>query len=395
MPKARDVNSNPATPFPAMSRAFVDQDDIDAVVEALRGARLSDGPCVRVFEEALRKQSGASQAIATSSGSAARHALYHALGVGVGRCVLTSASAPASTALSAQISGGEVEFIDIDAHTANINVTQLERRLAEGPIPHVVTLVHSGGLPCDMEWILALRKRYDFELVEDGAYAFGARYRVEGRWYRIGEHPDVRAAILSFNSEQQITTGEGGAILTSDTALAEKLRRLRSHGMDSSLDVHAIEEPGGPSELGFNYRMSELQAALGTSQLKKLPEFIAARREIAMRYMDELVDFEFLNAGGLDREHAYGRFVIRTHGSEREALLYFLRERGVWTEPVDFALPQAPWFRARTGGSSFPVAEAHALRALALPICPALSESEQARVIHGLCEWRALARRAG
>ena len=373
----------------------MDQDDVDAVVEALRGGRLSDGPCVRRFEEALRKHSGASQAVATSSGSAARHALLHALGVGPGRTVLTVANAPVSTALAAQLAGGEVEFCDIDPHTANLDMARLERRLAEGPTPHVVAVVHSSGLPCDMEWLFSLRQRHDFELVEDGAYAIGARYRVGSRWYRIGEHPEVSAAILSFHCDQNITTGEGGAVLTSDTELAERLRTLRSNGMDPCADpvLDSPRDEWGPRELGFNYRMSELQAALGESQLKKLPEFTAARREIAMRYMAEVRDFEFLHPGGPDREHAYGRFVIRTRHEERDALCHFLREHGVHAAPVDHALPRAQWFRERGGLRAFPVAEDHASRAVALPIYPALSEDEQSQVIQALGEWRSRARR--
>jgi len=373
----------------------VDQDDVDAVVEALRAGRLSDGPCVRRFEEALRKHSGASQAVATSSGSAARHALCHALGVGPGRTVLTVANAPVSTALAAHICGGEVEFCDIDGHTANLDMARLERRLAEGPVPHVVAVVHSSGLPCDMEWLFALRQRYDFELVEDGAYAVGARYRVGDRWYRIGEHPGVSAAVLSFHCDQNITTGEGGAVLTSDTDLAERLRSLRSNGMDPGEDpyIDAPEGGWGPRELGFNYRMSELHAALGESQLKKLPEFTAARREIAMRYMAEVRDFEFLHPGGPDREHAYGRFVIRAKAEERDALCHFLREHGVHSEAVDHALPRARWFRERGGLQAFPVAEGHGARAIALPIYPALSDDEQAQVIQALREWRGRARR--
>lgn len=381
----------------AASRAFVDQDDIDAVVEVLRGERLSDGPGVRRFEKGLCKESGASHAVAVSSGSAARHALYHALGVGVGRTVMMAANAPAAAALSAQVCGGEVEFVDIDARTANLDTARLEERLSRGSVPHVVTAVHCGGLPCDMEWLLALRSRHDFELIEDGAFAFGARYRVDGLWYRVGEHPGVRATVLSFHPDQHITTGEGGAILTSDGALAERLCRLRSHGIDPEVAEDFAsrgDTPGGPCELGFNYRMSELQAALGVSQLKKLPEFLSARREIAMRYMAELRDFEFLQPGVSDLEHAYGRFCVRAHADERGALLRFLCERGVHTGEPAHSLPLSPWFQSRGDGCEFPNAKAHAERSIALPIYPALSEAEQARVIRALADWRARKRRA-
>lgn len=376
------VSPAPRSEVLETARAFVDQDDVDAVVAALRAGRLFGGDALQRFERRLVQVTGAPHAVAMSSGGAARHALYHALGVGPGRSVLAPAVAPPSAALAAQACGGPVEFVDVDAHTANLDAGRLEERLAGGSPPHVVSAVHFGGLPCDMEWLLALRRRHDFHLVEDATHALGARYRIGDQWYRVGEHPEVKAAVLSFHPDQTITTAAGGAVVTHDAELFERLRRLRAEGVDPAERDHPA-----PVELGFDYGLSELHAALGASQLEKLPDFLAARREIAMRYMAELRDYELLHPGGPDREHAFGLFCVRTAGEDRDRLLSFLRERGVRARAHP-ALPRLAWFRARGGSCHAPHAEAHAGRSLCLPIYPALSDGEQQHVIQALLDWR-------
>jgi dTDP-4-amino-4,6-dideoxygalactose transaminase len=269
----------------------------------------------------------------------------------------------------------------------------------------VVTAVHFAGLPCDMEWLLALKRRHDFLLVEDAAHALGARYKVEGQWYRVGEHPDVDATILSFHPVKHVTTGEGGAVLVHDAERAARLRRLRSHGMDPDSALLPFSgEPDGPAqkppwfnpmlELGFNYRLSDIQAALGTSQLKKLPDFLEARREIALRYLAELRDYVLPVGIGerADREHAWHLFVIHCEPGERDELMLYLRQEGIHTQVHYYPVPLQPWFRGRASsqGSAgiFPRAIAHARTALSLPIFPSLSEEDQARVITALGEWK-------
>ena len=376
-------------------RQYVDQDDVDAVVEVLLGERLTQGPAVERFEDALRATTGASHAVAVANGTCALQLAYLALGVGPGRTVLTSANTFLATATAAQLCGGETEFVDIDPHTANLDARELEERLKSGPKPHVVTAVHFAGLPCDMEWLIALKRRHDFHLVEDAAHALGARYRVEGKWYRVGEHPEIDATILSFHPVKHVTTGEGGAVLTSHPALAARVRRLRSHGVDPSAEHEPFGEDGPKPgwfapmvELGFNYRLSDVQAALGWSQLKKLPDFLEARREIAMRYVAELRDCELLHPGGPDREHAWHLFVVRTEADARDALIASLSQRGIQTQVHYYPVPLQPWFRGRGRARRFPRAEAHARRSLSLPIFPALSEEEQGRVIEALLAWK-------
>ena len=400
----RAPSSRPHEPL-GYGRQYVDQDDVDAVAEVLLGAPLTQGPAVARFEAGLVQATGAPHAVAVANGTCALHLAYHALGVGPGRGVLTSANTFLATATAAQMCGAPVEFLDIDARTGNLDPRALEERLAHGPTPHVVTAVHFAGLPCDMEWLIALKRRHDFLLVEDAAHALGARYRVDGKWYRVGEHPDIDATILSFHPVKHVTTGEGGAVLTHDGARAARLARLRSHGTDPESSLRPFDAGQGGAkpawfnplvELGFNYRLSDVQAALGASQLKKLTDFLAARREVALRYMAELRGFALPHPGGLDeraeREHAWHLFVIRAAPEERDELLLFLRQRGIHAQVHYYPVPLQPWFRERAGASAsaraFPNAVAHARSALSLPIFPSLSDEDQGRVIAALSEWQ-------
>jgi dTDP-4-amino-4,6-dideoxygalactose transaminase len=319
--------------------------------------------------------------------------------------VLTSANVPLAVASAAQLCGGGVEFLDVDAHTGNLDVRRLEERLEHGPPPYVVTASHFAGLPCDMEWLLALKRRHDFLLVEEASHALGARYRVDGRWYHVGEHPEIDATVLAFGTAEHLTTGEGGALLVHDAALAARLRRVRAGGTDPETGLQPFD--GAPAhekhrpawfqpmtELGFHCRMSDMQAALGASQLKKLPDFLAARREIALRYLAELRVFGLPHPGGLgesaDREHAWSLFVIRGAPDERDELLAFLRQRGVQAEVHHYPLPLEPWFRSRARENPCPNAIAHARSALSLPLYPSLSDEDQGRVIAALAEWSRL-----
>jgi dTDP-4-amino-4,6-dideoxygalactose transaminase len=380
------------------ARAYVDQDDVDAVSLVLRRGALSSGQALARFEAGLAQASGAPHAVAVTSATAALQLAYHALGLGAGRDLWTSANAGLGTASAAQLCGARVEFLDIDLGTGNLDVRELEHELEHRPAPHALAAVHFAGLPCDMEWLIALKRRHDFLLIEDATQALGARYRVDGRWYRAGEHPEVDATLLSFHAGAHVTTGEGGAVLTHDAARAARLRRLRAQGTDPDADVTPFDEAQRPSwfqpmvELGFQCTLSELQAALGSSQLEKLPEFQGARREIALRYLAELRGLVLPHPGGLgenaDKEHAWGRFVVRTAPEERDALLAFLRQRGIQAEVHHYPLPLEPWFRGRTRARPFPNACAHARSALSLPIYPALSDGDQGRVIAALSEWQ-------
>ena len=364
---------------------FLDQDDIDAVVEVLRGEFLTQGIAVERFEERLAETTGTTHALAVSSGTTALQLAYLGLDVGPGTRVVTSANTFLATATAAVHCGADVDFLDIDPRTANLDLVELEAVLAGPDPPEVVTVVHFAGLPCPMQEVLELKRRYGFLLVEDAAHALGARYAADGRVWRVGEHPDVDATCLSFHPVKHITTGEGGAVLTHDDELARRVVRLREHGIDRRL-----ARPGyAPMvELGLNARLSDIQAALGWSQLAKLPDFLAARREIAARYLAELRDFELPDPGGKRAEHAWHLFCVRVDPSERDALLAALRSVGIRAQVHYHPVPLQPWFRSRHRGGRWPEAERHAARTLSLPIYPSLSDADQGRVIRLLNAWR-------
>ena len=366
-------------------RQCVDQDDVDAVVEVLRSDRLTQGDAVQRFEESLARATGAASALATSNGTVALQLAYMALDVGPGTHVLTTANTFLATATAAIQCGADVSFVDIDADSGNLDIDELEARLGGSDPPDVVTVVHFAGLPCDMQRLLDLKRRFGFTLIEDAAHALGAKYVVDGRRWQVGEHPEVDATTLSFHPVKHITTGEGGAVLTNDPRIARAVERLREHGVD--------RDGAGPSyapmvALGLNGRMSDINAALGWSQLLKLPDFLAARREIASRYAAELRDFELPNPGSNDREHAWHLFVARTRDGERDQMRAMLSEHGIQTQLHYHPVPLQPWFRARSRHRSYPRAEAHGRCAVSLPMYPALAADDQTFVIEVLNEWR-------
>ena len=278
-----------------------------------------------------------------------------------------------------------MEFLDIESNSGNLDLDLLEARCDQPKAPQVVTVVHFAGLPCDMQRLIELKRRFGFKLVEDAAHALGARYRVDGRWWGIGEHPEVDASTLSFHPVKHITTGEGGAVLCADAKRAQRLRLLRSHGMDQQ----AVFDMNAPMvELGLNARLSDLNAALGLSQLNKLSGFLSDRRELALAYRGQLGEFELLDAGDSEREHAWHLFVLRVPQAERGELVHSLRQEGLGCQLHYYPVPLQPWFKAQGVRGNWPVAVRHAQTSLSIPIYPALQDQDQERVIYALQRWR-------
>ena len=273
-------------------RQDVDEADVRAVVEVLRSDFLTQGPVVPRFEAAMTTYCGAGHAVATNSATSALHVACLALGVGLGDRVWTSAVTFLASANCARYCGADVDFIDIDPQTCNMSVDDLARRLEQaeqaGKLPKVVIPVHLGGQSCDMAAIHALSQRYGFHIVEDASHAVGGRYRDES----VGSCRYSDVVVFSFHPVKIITTAEGGMALTNHAALARRMRLFASHGM--TRDVGEMTKASdGPwyyqqIELGYNYRLTELQAALGLSQMQRLDEFVALRHAIARRY-DELL----------------------------------------------------------------------------------------------------------
>ena len=374
-------------------RQFIDEEDIDAVVDVLRSDFLTQGPQLELFEGGLRETTGAPHVISVANGTAALHIAYAAFGLGDCDTIVTTANTFLGTASAGLLCGAHAEFVDIDLATANISLDALQERLDDGPAPTAVTIVHFAGLPVDMARVFEMKRRHGFLLFEDAAHALGARYEVEGRMWNVGEHPEIDATCLSFHPVKHVTTGEGGAVLTANTEAAQRMRRLRTHGVDDSSDEVPLGWRGPKpawfkpmTELGFNYRMSELHAALGVSQLPKLRAFLTRRREIAAIYRDRLEGFVLPNPGGSRFEHAWHLFVVRVNRG-RDELMAHLAENGIFTQLHYYPVPLQPYFRHRFGVQHYPAAEEHARTAISLPIHTGLEMSEQLEVVDALNAW--------
>ena len=276
-------------------RQDISEADIQAVVAVLRSDWLTQGPAVPAFETTVADYCGAKHAVAVNSGTSALHLACLALGVGPGDRVWTSAITFVASANCALYCGARAEFVDIDPRTYNMSVDALARKLEAaqraGSLPKVVIPVHLCGQPCDMAAIHALGRQYGFRIIEDASHAIGARYRGEP----VGNCRYSDIAVLSFHPVKVITTAEGGMAMTNDAQLAKTMQLLRTHGITRDAE-DMTREADGPwyyeqIALGFNYRMTDMQAALGSSQMRRVDDFVVARRRIAARYDDLLSGF--------------------------------------------------------------------------------------------------------
>jgi UDP-4-amino-4,6-dideoxy-N-acetyl-beta-L-altrosamine transaminase len=275
-------------------RQNISQDDIDAVVEVLRSDLITQGPVVPEFEKVVANYCGAKYAVAVNSATSALHIACLALGVGPCDLVWTSPITFVATANCARFCGADVDFVDIDPRTYNMSITCLAERLEHaqrnGRLPKVVIPVHLAGQSCEMEAIHILSAKYGFRIIEDASHAIGGSYK--GEKVGSGRYSDI--TVFSFHPVKIITTGEGGMAVTNDPSLATHMARLRGHGI-TRLPSEMTRLPGGSwyyeqIELGFNYRMTEIQAALGVSQMRQLDEFVAQRHVISRNYENLLKD---------------------------------------------------------------------------------------------------------
>ncbi|HEY5548668.1 MAG TPA: UDP-4-amino-4,6-dideoxy-N-acetyl-beta-L-altrosamine transaminase [Coriobacteriia bacterium] len=376
-------------------RQWINDDDIDAVIEVLRSDWLTQGPSIAAFEASVASRVGAKHAVAVSSGTAALHLAVLAAGVGPGDVVWTSPITFVASANCALYAGASVGFVDIEPDTALIDAEQLEFKLAvaaeTGVLPKAIVVVHLAGQPCDMARIGAAASRYGVAVIEDAAHAIGGSYA--GAPVGACEYSDMTT--FSFHPVKVVTTGEGGMITTNDDLLAEKLRLGRTHGItrDPSL---MTREPDGPwyyeqVSLGYNYRITDFQCALGISQMRRLDEFLARRAELATRYDEMLVDLPVSPLVQRDgRTSGWHLYVINlqpgTHRSRRE-VFDALRAAGIGVNVHYIPVHLQPYYRAlgfEVG--DFPVAEAYYDSAITLPLYPAMSEADQDAVVAALRE---------
>lgn len=375
-------------------RQQITREDIDAVVAVLRSDFLTQGPMVPRFEQTVAEYCGAAHAVAVNSATSALHLACLALGVGPGDTVWTSPITFVASANCARYCGAEVDFVDIDPRSYNLCPAALERKLVEaertGRLPRVVIPVHLAGQPCDLAAIHALGRRYGFRIIEDASHAIGGRYGNEP--IGNGRYSDI--TVFSFHPVKLITTGEGGMALSNDAELAGRMARLRSHGITRD-PAEMTREPDGSwyyqqLELGFNYRMTDIQAALGLSQLQRLDAFVARRHELARRYDAALQDLPLVTPWQHPDGHsAFHLYLIRLKldeiGKTHRQVFEALRAAGIGVNLHYIPVYCQPYHaRMGYGPADFPESERYYAEALSLPLYPGLTDRDQRTVVEAL-----------
>ena len=385
----------------------VDEDDIEAVVEVLRGDWLTGGPKVGAFEGKLADTTNARHAVAVSSGTAALHLASMALGVGEGDAVIVPAITFLATANAARYCGADVVFADVDADTGLMGVREFEAAVAraqqKGYRPTAVFPVHLAGQCRDPEGVLAAARERGMVVLEDACHAVGTAYGGEGAEFQVGACAHADMAALSFHPVKTIAMGEGGAITTNDAEAADRLRSLRNHGTTRDpAQFHnraaGFEPDGNPCawyyemhELGFNYRASDIHCSLGLNQLSKLTRRASRRAELWHHYSARLSKHAPL-VRPLERVPActpcWHLFValidFQATGLTRSEVMRRLGERGVGTQVHYIPVYTQPYYQARYGRTSLPGAAEYYERSLSLPLFPHMADEDVDRVVDEL-----------
>ena len=357
----------------------INQDDIDAVVDVLKSDFLTQGPKVVEFENDLANYCEAKYAKAVNNGTAALHLAYLAIGLEQGDIVWTTPNTFVATANAALYCGATVDFVDIDPKTYNLSIDYLKEKLIQAKkdnkLPKLVVPVHFAGQSCEMKAIWKLSKEYGFKVIEDASHALGGEYLNN----KVGNCEYSDMAVFSFHPVKMITTGEGGAITTNNKKLNEKIELLRSHGIAKDATKFDNQSDGDwyyeQRALGFNYRLTDIQAALGISQLKRLDSFVARRREIVKQYFDKL-DNSVLPYQHPDANSSWHLFVIQTE--DRKATYKQLKTQGIMTQVHYIPVTSQPFYNRKKLKNSADFYR----HCLSLPIYADLNNNEQNRVIN-------------
>lgn len=379
-------------------RQSIDDEDIQAVINVLKSDTLTQGPKISEFEQKLCELTGAQFCVAVNSGTSALHIACLAAGVQPGDEVITSPNSFVASANCAAYCGAQPVFADIDPQTYNISPEEIKRKITEKT--KIVIPVHFAGQSCDMEAIrevVAANEKafgHKITIIEDAAHALGSKYKDK----EVGSCSYSDMAIMSFHPVKHITTAEGGAVFTNDANLMKHLKKFRSHGITNDPDELVMDVPGPwyyeQQQLGFNYRMTDVQCALGISQLTKLPEFIQRRRTIVNQYNAAFkksvsITTPFESTPGESNFHLY---VIQIDFSKiqlsRRELIIELRERGIRTQVHYIPIHTQPYYigQYQTSEGDYPVCEHYYQRCLSLPLYPSLSDSDVQKVISNIEE---------
>ncbi len=387
-----------ANQFIPYGRQHITQTDIDAVVAVLQSDFLTQGSQVPAFEERVATYTGAKFGVAVNSATSALHIACLALGLGQGEkgkddWLWTTPITFTASANCGLYCGANIDFVDIDPLTLNMSITALEEKLqladAENRLPKIVIPVHFTGEPCDMAAIHALSQQYGFKVIEDASHAIGGKYHKQP----IGNCEFSDITVFSFHPVKIITTAEGGLATTNDPALAEKMQLLRSHGITRDANLMTHEPDGGwyyqQIDLGFNYRMTELQGALGVSQMNYLDDFVTRRHQLAKRYDELLKDLPIMlpyrNPANYSGFHLYPIQLTADTGKTRKQVFDSLRAQNIGVNVHYIPVHTQPYY-AKLGfkQGDFPHAERYYAQAISLPLYYDLSEASQAQVVNAI-----------
>lgn len=377
-------------------RQDISQQDIDAVVEVLQSDFLTQGPKVPAFEKSVVEACNAKYAVAVNSATSALHIACLALGLGKGDWLWTTPNTFVASANCGLYCGAQVDFVDIDPRTYNMSAKALEQKLViaekEGTLPKVVIPVHFSGQPCDMAAIHALSQKYGFKIIEDASHAIGGKYKDEP----IGNCRYSDITVFSFHPVKIVTTAEGGVAVTNDPNLVEQLNLLRSHGI--TRDEGLMTKPAdGPwyyqqIELGFNYRMTDMQAALGVSQMRRLDEYVAIRHELAERYNKLLnklpITLPWQHEDSYSGLHLYViRLQLDKISKTHLDVFNGMREAGILVNLHYIPVHLQPYYKEMGfKEGQFPEAEQYYKEAISLPMFPTMTEEQQNQIVSTLKE---------
>ena len=372
----------------------IDENDIDAVVEVLKSDFLTQGPAIEKFEKCVAEYCGAKYAVAVTSATAALHISCLSAGLGKDDILWTSPITFTASANCGRYCGADVDFVDIDPSTYNMSIAELEKKLQAAEIkPRVVVPVHLAGQSCEMDKIYKLSQKYGFKVIEDASHAIGADYKET----KVGCCKYSDMTVFSFHPVKIVTTGEGGMVLTNDKDLYEKLVLYRSHGItrDPKLMTGTADGPWyyQQIDLGFNYRMTDMQAALGYSQMQKVNEFVSKRRYLAKRYNELLKNINGIQLPDQneDTKSSWHLYVVRVDFSKisktKNQIFAEMKEKGICLNLHFIPVHTQPYYEnLGFKGGDFPNSEKYYEEAFTLPLYYSLTDEQQDHIVKSLVE---------